>query len=473
MSGVGAQLRGFGWQPLGRRQPVIDGLDLTIEPRQVVLLAGGSGAGKSTVLRALAGLLGDAVPGQLTGEVSVDGPAGLLLQNPADGLVATTIGREVAFGPENLALPRDTIASRVREALAGVRLEYPTDRPTSALSGGELQRLALAGVLALRPGLILLDEPTSMLDADTARVVRDCVLDVVRDRGMTAVVVEHRIGPWLDRVDRVVVLERGAVAADTTPADFVRRHSDRMLAAGVWMPGAADPEPATVDPELVRPARSAMTLSARALSVDLTLRSLRGARTHRALDAVDATLSTGELTALTGPSGAGKSTLLAAFAGLQRPTSGAIEGAEPALYRRGSVALAEVSGFVPQNPEHGFLCTTVRAEVAHTAQRLGRAVDTDALLHLMRLDHLAGANPFQLSGGEQRRLAVAAALAHRPAVVLLDEPTVGQDRLTWAAVLGWMRAARDEGATVAAASHDSALVRSADRLVALDSGRVA
>ncbi|MGN6414707.1 ABC transporter ATP-binding protein [Flexivirga sp.] len=471
MTGAHATLRGFGWRPLGRRDEVVSDLDLTFAPGQIVLLAGGSGAGKSTVLRALAGLLGDAVPGQRSGTVEIDAPTGLLLQNPADSLVAATIGREVAFGPENLALDRDEIWRRVHEGLDRVGLRYDVDRSTSALSGGELQRLALAGVLAVRPGLLLLDEPTSMLDDESAARVRHCVLDAARGTGATTVIVEHRIGPWLPHCDRVVVLEHGTVIADTTPAVFVSEHRDRMLDAGVWMPDAPDPEPVPVDRARVAPAAPGPELRADALRVDLTTRSLQGRSTHRALDGATTTLRAGRLSALVGPSGAGKSTLLAAFAGLLQPTAGGVLGAAPAFARRRSADLAAAVGFVPQNPEHGFLRTTVRDEVACTATRLGRTVEVDELLTLLRLDHLAGANPYQLSGGEQRRLAVLAALAHRPGVVLLDEPTVGQDRHTWAAVVGWMQAARDAGATVGVATHDVALMHRSDGVIQLKSGQ--
>ena len=170
------------WRPFGRREPVLSGICLRIEPGSHVLLAGPSGAGKSTLLRALAGVLTTTESGDFSGSVLVDGapPAGssvgLMMQDPDDALVAGRAGRDVAFGPESFGMPRDEIWSRVRSALASVGFPYDEDRPTSALSGGETQRLALAGVLALTPGLVLLDEPTSMLDPSSAAMVRDCLL---------------------------------------------------------------------------------------------------------------------------------------------------------------------------------------------------------------------------------------------------------------------------------------------------------
>lgn len=464
-------LEGFTWRPLGRRAPVITGLDLRIEPGERVLLAGPSGAGKSTVLHALVGALGSTLPGDLEGTVHVGGRAGLVPQAPGAAVVAERIGRDVAFGPENLGLGREEIWHRVDAALDAVGLRQGRDHPTAALSGGELQRLALAGVLALQPDVVLLDEPTSMLDADHAASVRDAVARTVAASGATLIVVEHRLEPWLDVVDRVVVLgSDGSVIADADPQRFVRDHRDTLGRLGVWMPGLAAPTPASIDPGQVEPHRRVEAIAWEDLTVDLRSRSMRGATTTRALDGVDARLEPGRLTAMTGPSGAGKSTLLAAFGGLVRPVAGVVTGPEPALLDRRTRALAADVGWVPQVPEHGFVATTVRAEVEATPGRLGREVDTDAVLDLLGLTHLAGAHPFRLSGGEQRRLSLATAIAHRPGLVLLDEPTVGQDRLTWAAVAGLATAAAASGAIVATSTHDPDLVALADDRVDLVAG---
>lgn len=451
---------------------MVDGLDLHVRAGERVLLAGPSGAGKSTVLLALAGALGSSVPGDLTGTVRADGVLGLVTQQPGDAIVSARLGRDVAFGPENLGLGRDETWRRVDAALDAVGLAYGRDHPTDALSGGETQRLALAGALALGPGLLLLDEPTSMLDDASAADVRRAVDEVVSATGATLVVVEHRIGPWLDLVDRVVVLGAdGRVLADTDPATFVAEHRDRLGAAGVWMPGLPAPEPHLPPASLVAPVDDPLGIDVERLDVELVRRSWRGTTRTPALRDVDLHLHPGAHV-LVGPSGAGKSTLLAACAGLQAPTSGRVRRGPDDLHRLRSSALAAVSGWVPQTPEHGLLTTTVRDEVAFTAALLQRDLDVDAVLEHLGLTAHAGRNPYRLSGGEQRRLALAAALAHRPSAVLLDEPTVGQDRLTWAAVAGWWRAAADAGAVAVAATHDPDLVVLADAVHALDAGRL-
>lgn len=443
---AGARFRGFSWRPLGRREPVIAGFDLTIEAGERILLAGPSGAGKSTLLYALAGALGTTVAGDKGGDVEVDGRIGLLLQNPGDAVVAERIGRDVAFGPENLGLSRDEIARRVPTALASVGLLYGVDHFTTALSGGELQRLALAGVLAMHPQLLLLDEPTSMLDAVNAAAVRRAILDAAGDA--TLVVVEHHIGPWLKHVDRVVVLsEHGHIVSDGPPATL----DLSALPDGVWAPGLPTPTALTIPEELVRPRADPLRIALDDVSIDLRTRTLRGTQTSHALSAFSGWLEPGAVTGFMGPSGAGKSTALAAFAGLLTPKSGTIT---PDVHSWRSPTLAAAIGWVPQNPEHGFLARTVAEEVQKTSGRLSGVVDTGALLEVFGLGALAQSSPYRLSGGEQRRLALAAALGHRPGVVLLDEPTVGQDRNTWAAVVGWLTSAARAGAATGLATHD-------------------
>ena len=440
---------GFSWRPLGRRVPVVRDLDLAIAPGERVLLLGASGTGKSSLLHALTGALGATIGGDAEGVATVDGRLGLLPQDPQDAVVADRVGRDVAFGPENVGLSRQHIWQRVDEALAAVRFPYGRDHLTAALSGGEHQRLALAGVLALRPDVLLLDEPTSMLDEDHALSVRDAVLEVTGDR--TLVVVEHRFEAWLEHVDRVVVLAGGGVAFDGSVAQFLAAPA----VEGLWMPGLPPPTPMEVPEELVRPDGEVFAVRATGVTVDLVTRTLRGTERTRAIDGLDLSLEPGRRTALVGPSGSGKSTALAVMGGLIKPVSGTVD---PALIHRRSRRLAGDMGWVPQDPELGFVTTEVATEIARTGELVGRRVDVGAVLDVLGLGHLGAAHPYRLSGGEQRRVALAAALAHRPGLVLLDEPTVGQDRHTWAAVAGWVAATARCGAAVGISTHDADLV---------------
>lgn len=446
MSRGEVRVEGLTWRPLGRRSPTIADLTVTIGPGEHVLIVGPSGAGKSTLLLAMAGALGHGVPGDLGGSVQTGGRAGLVLQNPADAVVAEHVGRDVAFGLENLAVPAEQIWPQVDRSLAAVHLAGRRDRLVAGLSGGELQRVVLAGVLVMQPDLLLVDEPTSMLDAVNAEAARDAILDAATDR--TLVVVEHRPELWLPHVDRVIALDAGGtVAFDGTVSEFVR--GPRL--PGVWMPGEPAPAPIDVLSNLVVPAEPTGGIEANDVHVTLTTRTLRGVQKTAALRGLTTSLEPGALTAFLGPSGAGKSTALAACGGLVRLDSGAVS---PDRSRLPSRRLAAEIGWVPQNSEHGFVAATVAEEVACTGRRLGMHVDVPAVLEVFGLTAHAAMNPFRLSGGEQRRLALAAGLAHRPGVLVLDEPTVGQDPSTWAAIAGWMAAARDAGAVVAISTHD-------------------
>jgi len=514
-NGALVEVRGLTWRPFGRREPVLSGVCLRIEPGSHVLLAGPSGAGKSTLLRALAGVLTTTESGDFSGSVLVDGapPAGssvgLMMQDPDDALVAGRAGRDVAFGPESFGMPRDEIWSRVRTALASVGFPYDEDRPTNTLSGGETQRLALAGVLALTPRLVLLDEPTSMLDPSSAAIVREAITSAVRASGATLVMVEHELSAVVHGVDRLVVLDpNGRVSADGPVAETLAASTELLVAQGVWVPGVPAPRPLEVDRALCAPVAtrtsgtsgssgSSGTSGGQVLvlaqSVSVTrqprpsvMSAKRPMPAVQALVDVCATVIAGECVAVVGPSGAGKSTLTSLLAGVDTPTLGQVR-AGAALLAGTDVAenihcwtsrlLAARFGWVPQQAEHVVVARTVREDVLSTSRLLGlddeaTQARVDGLLEVLGLSALSGADPHHLSGGEMRRLALAGAIAHGPSVLVLDEPSVGQDRLTWSAVAGVVVAARDAGVGVVLATHDPLLIALADRRITLSAGRV-
>jgi energy-coupling factor transport system ATP-binding protein len=453
-------LRGFGWRHAGRRDWAVRGLDLRIAHGERVLLLGPSGAGKSTLLAALAGLLPED-SGESEGSVEIDGldprkareRVGIVFQDPETQLVMSRSGDDVAFGLENRGVPAGEIWPRVDEALARVGFPYPRDRSTAALSGGEQQRLALAGVLALRPGLLLLDEPTANLDPAGAALIRGAVAGAL-DADTTLLLVEHRVADALALVDRVVVLQPGGgVAADGPPGAVFAAHGTALAEAGVWIPGhPVAPRRAVAAPgdDLVR--AHAVTITGRLAPTTVTVRA-------------------GEMLAVTGPNGAGKSTLALLLGGLLRPAGGTVDAAPGgAPHRWRAAALAARIGSVFQDPEHQFVTHRVADELALGPRRLGRPAaevtrTVDELLDRLRLTTLAGANPYTLSGGEARRLSVATALATAPRLLVLDEPTFGQDRRTWAELVDLLGGLRDAGHGVVAVTHDEAFVAAlADRV---------
>lgn len=484
---VGLRARGWGWRHAGRRAWALRGVDLDVAPGERVLLLGPSGAGKSTLLAACAGLLGEPTStrpdgvhehengGESQGSLLLGGvPAprsriegsarsGLLLQDPDAQTVLARCGDDVAFGLENYSVPRDEIWSRVDEALVAVGFPYGRSHSTGRLSGGERQRLALAGVLALRPGLLLLDEPTAMLDPAGAALLRAAVRRVVAETGATCVLVEHRVAEWLDDVDRVVVLEAGGgVVADGAPDDVLGVHGAALAAQGVWVPRFPPRAPVRQRPDVLD--ATVPLLVAEGLS------AARPRSARAVVRDVDLTLSAGRATCVTGPNGAGKSTLAHVVAGLVAPSSGRLVAG--ATLARGLIRpphqwrpreLVARIGTVFQEPQHQFVAATVRAELSVGPRQSGvadaeTARRVDELLERLRLTRLAEANPFTLSGGEQRRLSVATALATRPALLVLDEPTFGQDSVTWAELVALLSELLDDGVGLFAVTHDGALV---------------
>ncbi|MFJ2355268.1 ABC transporter ATP-binding protein [Frigoribacterium sp. NPDC087798] len=467
-AGARVTARSWGWRHAGRRLPAVSQLDLDVAPGERVLLLGASGAGKSTLLAGLAGVLGGDDEGDEAGDLLVDGRApaeqrgrvGLVLQDPDSQVVLARVGDDVAFGCENLGVPRDEIWRRVGHALDAVGLDLPPSASTSELSGGQKQRLALAGALAMRPGLLLLDEPTANLDPEGVVEVRDAVARVVADTRATLVVVEHRVSVWLPVVDRVVVLDSGGgVLADGRPDDVLRAERDRLVAAGVWVPGAAPPAPV----------RSRTTGDRLVTASGLDV-GHKGPKGRAVATGIDLTVVEGRALAVTGTNGSGKSTLALTVAGLLAPVAGVLEatpsfadGAGPSPIRWKPRQLLTRVGTVFQDPEHQFLTATVRRELAVGPEALGAsprevASRVDHLLDRLRLDHLAGANPFTLSGGEKRRLSVATVLASRPSVLVLDEPTFGQDARTWHELVVLLADLLDEGRAVVAVTHDAEFV---------------
>ena len=456
------EARGWGWRYATRHGWAVRDVDLRIEPGQRVLLLGASGSGKSTLLHGLAGVLGGADEGEQEGELLLDGApaastrgrAGLVLQDPDSQAILARVGDDVAFGCENLGVPRAQIWSRVRAALDAVGLDVPLDRATSALSGGQKQRLALAGVLAMRPGALLLDEPTANLDPAGVTEVRDAVARATSATGATLVVVEHRLDAWLPVVDRVVVLGDGGVLADGPAEAVLSARGAELAAAGVWVPGIPPPFP---------PPPSAPPGATLLRGAGLVVARRRG---EPVAGPLEAEVRASEVLGIVGRNGSGKSTLGLTLAGLLPPDAGRVE-ASPSLSAGlagdpiswPARALLTRIGTVFQEPEHQLLATTVRGELEVGPRALGLdageiGARVDELLERLRLARLAEANPFTLSGGEKRRLTVAAMLATGPQVMVLDEPTFGQDAATWAQLVAIIASLRDEGAAVVAISHD-------------------
>ena len=483
--GAGARVcaRGWGWRHAGRKNAALSGVDLDIAPGERVLVLGPSGSGKSTLMGGLAGLLGGAEEGEATGTLTVDGVApadargrvGLLMQDPEAQVVLARVGDDVAFGMENLGVAREEIWPRVENSLEAVGLSVPLNHSTTELSGGQKQRLALASILAMGPGLLLLDEPTANLDPSGVAEVRAAVETVVESTGATMVVVEHRVDVWASLVDRVIVVADGAIAADGPLDEVLAQQGGALRERGIWLPGddvAAEVGPA---PE-VAPASSEATPIARV--ADLTIGYAADAPVR---SGIDLTIERGVSTCIVGANGAGKSTFALTLAGLLPPLEGTVEvetsdGTRGDPHEWSSKQLLGRMSMVFQEPEYQFLAATVAEELAIGPRAAGmREAEIAPLveehLEALGLTKLARANPMTLSGGEKRRLSVATALISAPELLILDEPTFGQDRGTWLGLVRLLRAALERGVTLVSITHDPAFVAAMGQRV-VDLGQV-
>ena len=499
--GAGARVcaRGWGWRHAGRKNAALSGVDLDIAPGERVLVLGPSGSGKSTLMGGLAGLLGGAEEGEATGTLTVDGVApaeargrvGLLMQDPEAQVVLARVGDDVAFGMENLGVAREEIWPRVENSLEAVGLSVPLDHSTTELSGGQKQRLALASILAMGPGLLLLDEPTANLDPSGVAEVRGAVEAVVERTGATMVVVEHRVDVWASLVDRVIVVADGAIAADGPLNEVLEQQGDALRERGIWLPGddvaaevGAAPEVAPASFERAEEGvqdgadNGAQTATPIARVADLTIGYDKAAPVR---SGIDLTIERGVSTCIVGANGAGKSTFALTLAGLLPPLEGTVEvqtsdGTRGDPHEWSSKQLLGRMSMVFQEPEYQFLASTVAEELAIGPRAAGMTDEeiaplVDEHLEALGLTKLARANPMTLSGGEKRRLSVATALISAPELLILDEPTFGQDRGTWLGLVRLLRAALARGVTLVSITHDPAFVAAMGQRV-VDLGQV-
>jgi energy-coupling factor transport system ATP-binding protein len=412
--------------------PALRDVSLELEPGEVVALLGPSGSGKSTLLRALSGLVPHFHGGRFSGRVAVAGldtrrvrPAELagtvatVFQDPEDQVVMTIAANEVAFGLEHLGFAPHEIWPRVERALAAVDALHLWGRKTVELSGGELQRVCLASALAVEPQLLLLDEPTSQLDADAAALF----LDAVERLGATVVLSEQRVGRALELATRVLFVDDGRLLLDTTrdqALDWLAAKRPRYLRACV----AATQAP-----------RGELVLSLRDISY-----AFRPALP--VLAGVDLELRRGEIVALCGPNGAGKTTLARIAAGLLRPQAGRVE-------RRGRAC------YLVQDPGRYLVKDTALEEVALAVD--GDKVRAQGALRHVGLEWAPERHPRDLSSGERERLALAAVAVAEPDLLVLDEPTRGLDPERKVELAGWLAKYAASGKAILIATHDREL----------------
>jgi len=458
----GIRADGLGFTYRGSTRPAFRDVTFALAPGACVLVVGPSGSGKSTLALAVAGLIPRDIPGDLAGALTVGGPVGVVFQDPASQLVMERVEDEVAFGLENLGWSRDAMRERIPEVLLDAGLAGLERRRSQRLSGGQQQRLALAGALAPRPGILVLDEPTANLDPEGAAAFFARLRSLLGERRATVVLVEHRVEAAWPLADVVLALGRDGAPIDVGPPDEVLARSGRQLVAeGIWLPTDV-------------PITPTFGAEAGTGSPIVTAEGLRFGyeRDVPVIRDFSLTIDRGERVALVGPNGGGKSTLGRLLVGLLRPDHGRVHLAGQDPSRVKPAELARLAGYVFQDPETGFLADTVAEEVGLglTRDEAGRVGELMDRLDLP-LEAFGLRSPYRLSGGEARRLSLAVALVRDPAVLVLDEPTFGQDRAGYDGLLHILRDRSDAGTTLVVATHDMRLVRDLDaRVVEIDDG---
>ena len=410
----------------------------------LTLVAGPSGGGKSTLLRVMNGLVPHFHGGRIAGSAEVAGAniietptrhlarkVGFVFQDPELQAVYDTVEREVAFGLENTGVAPAAMRARVDDALAEAGAEHLKGRRIRTLSGGERQRVALASVLAMKPQLLVLDEPTSQLDQSGASLLLSAVSRVTQ-AGRAVLISEHRLESLTRVANEVIVVDGGRT---------------QVFAPRTWV------RPTTPVGQTRESAPGAVAWSLTNVTAGFAGCPVVGG--------VDLAGRCGEVVALSGPNGGGKTTLLRTIAGVLAPLAGKVER------RPGRIA------YLPQNPSSLLHRPTVRSEVELTLQRAGEAESPHVILEALGLTAVAERYPRDLSTGERQRAALAAVLAGRPDLVLLDEPTRGMDPAARAALIKLVAALRDAGSAIVLATHDVALQETlADHVVQVRGGEV-
>jgi len=503
-------------------EPTLKGVSLEIYPNSINVLVGPGGSGKSTLCSLFNGEIPHLLEGKFEGTVLVDGKdtqvepvknlsqlVGHMLQDPETMFATLYVEDEIAFGPENLLLETDEITRRTEKLLEDIQLTPFRQNLVWNLSGGQIQKLGLAVILAMKPAMIVLDEPTANLDPQATRAVHELVLKL-RDDGMTILLVTRELDDFiLQAADQLIVLDDGNVMASGPVQDVLAEYGQDMLSRlGIWLPETVEiglklrdalkfqlpvipismVETLQVldDHNLLRKRITNCEPEIDLAEVTSSNPLIRGGNLQfsysngfKALNDVSFEIYPGEMLAIVGRNGAGKSTLAKLMVGLQKPQVGVLDLFDhPASYWKVE-ALAEHIALVFQNPEHQFLTDSAYDEIAYSLMARG-IVDPEQVhtqveewLERLELSDFTKIHPFALSAGKKRCLGVATMLVCKPQVLLVDEPTYGQDKEMTETLMQVMEEIRAQGVTVVMITHDMRLVQEfASRVLVMAEGKI-
>jgi energy-coupling factor transport system ATP-binding protein len=494
-------------------RPALRGVSFTQNAGEMIGVMGASGAGKSTLAKCLNRIIPEFEDGDFHGAIRIAGESiehlrvcdlapkvGMVFQDFESQLFSTNVAHEVAFAMEQVGMDRAEMVRRIMPALEAVGLRGFEHRDPMSLSGGEKQRLAIASVLALRPSVIVLDEPTTDLDPEGRAEVFE-LIKKLRAQGLSLIVIEHE-SEELRAADRIVVLREGEIAADGPPSEVFAR-TELLTACGVRPPGLGhalellgiDAQPKSVEQAfevIVRAYPSVVAITYDSIARSRAPEQLQAAGSAivgpafigienvsysyaggpRVLDSINLKIDAGEFLAIVGQNGSGKTTLAKHIVGLLQPATGriTIDGKDRAQMRPAETA-REVA-YVFQNPDHQIFAATVEDEVAFGPRNFGLPDDEirrrcDEALEAVSLQNERQSDPFLLSKGERQRLAVASVLVLRPRMLILDEPTTGLDHREQLSMMALVRDLNRAGIAIVIITHTPWLVAEYARRVVL------
>ncbi len=427
-----------------RQGAAIHNISFEAKPGEVLLIAGASGCGKTTLVRCINGLIPRSYKGEMSGKILVFGEEvqdwklsqisqkiGTVLQDPERQILGTKVVNEVAFGLENLGMPREEIYSRVDEALNFLKIPHLRDRETFNLSGGEKQKVALAGVLAMRPSIVLLDEPLASLDPASAQDTLDAVR-LLADQGLSILMVEHRVEDVLRiKPERVMFMSEGEIRylGDVSGLSKVVNYREvKLPAEDIVERAKLDPAPVEIK---VLPGVDRSQVKDEAL-VKFENVAFGYESGVEILHGINLQINRGDVIAVLGPNGAGKTTFVKHAIGLLKPKSGKVFVGGRDTHEASVAEIASMLGYVFQSPSHMLFAPTVRDELAfgptnmkHTKEQI--EVEVKEALKIVNLSDKEQDPPLALSFGQQKRVSIAAILAMRSRILVMDEPTAGQD----------------------------------------------
>ena len=500
-------------------EPALKNINLTIEKGEFILLTGPSGCGKTTFCRVLNGLIPKFYNGEMTGKAIIDGldtadystmelaqHVGLIFQNPDNQIFALTVEKDIAFGLENLGRSKETMYKEIDWSAGVTGIQSLRQRATHELSGGQKQRLTIASVLAMHPSIIVMDEPTSFLDPVGAEHIFDVLGQLNKEFGITIIIIEHRIDIASKYVDRIIIFENGEIRSDGSPVDILSDEDTRLLGVGIPRVLALsmmlkekdlfNPLPLTTD-QFYKDIYSRLPkkTTSRENEIPADLKALSGEYLHQplievndlfftypgnvqALKGINLTVNKSDYVAIMGENGAGKTTLVKHFNGLLRQKSGQIlfEGSD--IADKSVAQLAKRIGLVFQNPDDQLFEETVEREISFALHNFGMKESliekrVTWALNLLDIEQYREKSPFTLSGGERKRVALASVLAWDPDVLVLDEPTIGQDYGQKERLRHFLLQLRTQGKTVVIVTHDVEFVaESQPRIILMAGGKV-